>query len=388
MALTSGTVKVVFISNYAGPHRVCYRIGNTDPYVCVNVVCAGGGAQCEYDITVQVDNETCPVVSINGYVQPTCIDIASIDDRVAFDYEFTPSPTCLNYTATCETVGVSSFVINNPGSGYIVGAPPTIVVTGNATGAATVGAGAILTAVVSFASGGTGYTNGTYNNVPLLGGTGAGAQGSFTVVAGIVTAGLITSPGTGYTNNDLLSPDPVEMGPSTPLTSCTFEVTSDKGTIISITVTTVGSGYAAAPSVTIPPSGGITATASAELATCGELAVTGCTGIGGVIPTILNVGDQVAICKVGASPTPPAGFSMTLNGNCNCSCVNTVIGVSGTSGLFAYYYNKCSGEFVQGVLAVGGSPATINDCIVTGSLVTGNATGDAAPNIVYGASCP
>jgi hypothetical protein len=51
---------------------------------------------------------------------------------------------------------------------------------------------------------GTGYTNGTYPLVNLTGGTGTGANASFTVSGGVVTNFLIGSRGTGYTAGDVL----------------------------------------------------------------------------------------------------------------------------------------------------------------------------------------
>lgn len=52
---------------------------------------------------------------------------------------------------------------------------------------------------------GSGYTNGTYTNVALTGGTGTGAQATITVAGGIVTAVVITANGTGYTVGDDLT---------------------------------------------------------------------------------------------------------------------------------------------------------------------------------------
>jgi hypothetical protein len=60
MALVSVTLTVGFISQYAGDHRVCYRLGSTGPYDCSTIVtCTGGGAACSVNITLTVDNETC-----------------------------------------------------------------------------------------------------------------------------------------------------------------------------------------------------------------------------------------------------------------------------------------------------------------------------------------
>ena len=46
---------------------------------------------------------------------------------------------------------------------------------------------------------GTGYVNGTYTNVPLIGNTGTGATGDFTVIGGSVTTFSMRSGGKGYT---------------------------------------------------------------------------------------------------------------------------------------------------------------------------------------------
>ena len=52
---------------------------------------------------------------------------------------------------------------------------------------------------------GSGYTNGTYTNVAMTGGTGTGAQATITVAGGVVTAVVITANGTGYTVGDQLT---------------------------------------------------------------------------------------------------------------------------------------------------------------------------------------
>lgn len=54
-------------------------------------------------------------------------------------------------------------------------------------------------------TGGTGYTDGTYTNFPLTGGTGTGATATIIVAGGIVTSVTLTALGSGYTVNDVLS---------------------------------------------------------------------------------------------------------------------------------------------------------------------------------------
>ena len=387
MPATPANITVDFISNYTGPHRVCYRIGNVGPYTCFTVNCLGGGAACSYVIPISVDNETCPAVSFEGYVQPSCIDILSTSERVAFTYTFNPTPACLKYTVDCLNAPVASFVVTNPGSGYIPAAPPLIVVSGSATAVAVVGTGFILTQIIpSFIGGGSGYVDGVYLNVPLLGGTGAGALGTFSVVGGIVVSGEVTTPGNGYLDGEVLSPNPAFMGPSVPITTATFAITSDYGTITQLNVVTPGSGYTTPPSVTIPPSGGIPALGGAVLEPCPVINATGCSGLGGIIPNILQVGDSVELCKVGVAPVLSAQFGVNLNGNCACSCLTVTLGVTGLGGTIGYTYNDCNGAFVEGTLNLG-DPAIVT-CVVAGSLLAFNLSGDAAPSIAYGASCP
>ncbi len=46
---------------------------------------------------------------------------------------------------------------------------------------------------------GSGYTNGTYNNVPLTGGSGTGARANITVAGGVVTVVTLVQGGEGFT---------------------------------------------------------------------------------------------------------------------------------------------------------------------------------------------
>lgn len=76
---------------------------------------------------------------------------------------------------------------------------------------------------------GSGYTTGTYNNVPLIGGTGFGAAATMTVTSGIVTYVNITDPGVGYTVGDVLTVTNTNVG--------------NTGSGFSVTVTAVSGFY-------------------------------------------------------------------------------------------------------------------------------------------------
>lgn len=67
--------------------------------------------------------------------------------------------------------------------------------------------------------GGTGYTNGTYTNVPLTGSaTGVGATANITVAGGIVTVVTIVNAGSGYKVGDVLTAGSTYIGAGTSFT--------------------------------------------------------------------------------------------------------------------------------------------------------------------------
>lgn len=65
--------------------------------------------------------------------------------------------------------------------------------------------------IASF-TGGTLYTNGTYTNIPLTGGSGAGAVATITIAGGIVTTVTLTNGGNFYMVGDSLSFDAANIG--------------------------------------------------------------------------------------------------------------------------------------------------------------------------------
>jgi len=62
--------------------------------------------------------------------------------------------------------------------------------------------------------GGSGYPNAIYTNVPLTGGSGAGALATITVSGGSVTTVSVTNPGAGYESGDSLSASNTNLGGS------------------------------------------------------------------------------------------------------------------------------------------------------------------------------
>ncbi len=76
---------------------------------------------------------------------------------------------------------------------------------------------------------GAGYVNGFYNDVPLTGGAGAGAQAQITVAGGVVTQVILTASGNGYAPGNVLSAAAASLGGA--------------GAGFSIPVGTVGNNY-------------------------------------------------------------------------------------------------------------------------------------------------
>jgi hypothetical protein len=59
---------------------------------------------------------------------------------------------------------------------------------------------------------GSAYTDGVYNDVPLTGGSGSGAEATISVVGGAVATVTITARGAGYAVGDSLSADAADIG--------------------------------------------------------------------------------------------------------------------------------------------------------------------------------
>jgi hypothetical protein len=103
--LTPATITVNFQSNYAGPHRICWRQCNVGAYVCTNIVdCVGGGNTCSAIITVMVDPESCDSVCFEGYIQATCNPEGSPIGQIYWSKDYVPNPACKAYAITCTNL--------------------------------------------------------------------------------------------------------------------------------------------------------------------------------------------------------------------------------------------------------------------------------------------
>ena len=69
-----------------------------------------------------------------------------------------------------------------------------------------------IVTILGTITGGTLYTNGTYTNIPLTGGSGAGAVATITIAGGIVTGVTLTNGGNFYIVGDVLSFSATNIG--------------------------------------------------------------------------------------------------------------------------------------------------------------------------------
>ena len=105
-------------------------------------------------------------------------------------------------TITVSSNTVTAVTITSAGENYVVA--DTL-----SAAAATLGNGVNTLGSIT---GGSGYTNGTYTDVDLTGGTGTGAKADITVSVGAVTAVTLTARGVGYTASDALSAAATDIG--------------------------------------------------------------------------------------------------------------------------------------------------------------------------------
>lgn len=79
-------------------------------------------------------------------------------------------------------------------------------------------------------TGGSGYTNGTYENVALTGGSGSGAKATITVSGGAVTSVTLTSGGSYYVVGNTLSASTTDIGAGTSFSVPVSAVDNASGT--------------------------------------------------------------------------------------------------------------------------------------------------------------
>jgi hypothetical protein len=399
------TITINYTANYLGDHRICYRRVGDTLYCCLTDTVAALGPQTfVIDFTSAPDycfgtaeEVPVPVVSdctanYEGYIQPTCEDIASLNNRTAFTADFTTVPTCLRYSIGCDETGIDQIVVVLNGTLY--NTIPAITISGAGGATYTVhmyvpSNGATI--VAGGAGSGAGYTNGDV--LTVAGGVGTAAQITVNTVdgGGGITSYTVTTLGD-YTT---LPVDPVAVAGGSGA-GATFNLTYS---VLSVEVTAPGTYNTSVPTVTFdaPGGGGVTATGFAVMLPCQSLDPPTC-GIksddGTPNPGLtiqLEYLTSANFCKVGAAPAPP-GYTVGINvlNTVCCDCV--LLTMSAISGIvpFVFYTDPVTKDFMYldngGVGFSGPGPIVTAIPAISGSWgVAPGYSGNV--DIVVGAAC-
>lgn len=135
------------------------------------------------------------VVIVDGSTRGFTIDLT--------DHSFAEIVSDAFYGADVVRYLDTYFLFNRPGTNqfyWSVSQPTQAMFVGSGVTAGTV------------TSGGTGYVDGVYPKVPLIGGTGSGLEVKITVTAGVAAVNEIVSEGSAYQTGDVLSVDAASLG--------------------------------------------------------------------------------------------------------------------------------------------------------------------------------
>jgi hypothetical protein len=346
MATISATITVDFIANYAGPHRVCFRIqGSGDPYDCTTLVnCVGGATACQAIINTLVNSTSCDgTVIFEGYIQAACEDVLSTSGRLPWTANFVPNVVCERYEVLCARGGIQAVNPNPAGQEYLVADALTIVRNGadpetldGTISIATVGTG-VINSISSLLAGGTLYT--ALDVLTINGSAGAGATIRVDTIGGggeILTYTLLTN-GAGY-----IGPFTFSGGTGS---GANFDIVDGVdydtfGSILTVTVSVPGL-YSIPPTVTITTGTGAGAQLDVVLEPCAIYTNVGVDCVGGdqvdIADGDLDVGETFATCiEGGLAGATPSVYDVTQSGCCipedSASTVCTDVHLENASG--------------------------------------------------------
>ena len=330
MALVTATITIDFTANYAGTHRICWRIqGSGDPYDCATTVnCVGSGATCQAIINPTVNTTSCDgTVVFEGYIQAACEDILSVSGRLVWTADFVPNQVCDKFNITCE-IGTATNPggwLTDRGENYIALDPIILTrqlgdtqILDAIVNVATVGDG-VINSVPGLQAPGTGYAATDTIDIAGVAGAGAFITVDSTIGGGEIATFTLTNGGAGY------------IGPLTfAVTSGagvggSFDITegvdyNDFGSILTLNISNAGL-YSIKPTVSVTSGTGSGALfTEAELTKCPEWLALGNDCIGStpvdVLDQTLSVGSTFSTCLVGGIAATPARYAVTELGCC------------------------------------------------------------------------
>ena len=326
MATVTATITVDFTANYAGPHRVCFRIqGSGDPYDCSTVVnCVGGGTACQAIINTPVNTTSCDgTVVFEGYIQAECEDILSTNGRLVWTANFVPNVVCQRTELLCARGDIDTVIGNPAGQEYLLADTLAIVRNGSDTetldgtiSIASVGDG-IINTISALAAAGTGYVAAEVLTIVDGGATGAGATITIDTVGGSgeITGYTLTTNGTDYIGPFTFTGGSGAGADFTITDGVDYDVF---GSITGVTIS-VGGLYGITPTVVITTGTGSGAILEVGLDACPEIVNIGtdCNSDLLTIPAGMNVGESFALCLDGGiTGVVPSQFETSESGCC------------------------------------------------------------------------
>jgi hypothetical protein len=196
------------------------------------------------------------------------------------------------------------------------------------------GSGIISELTASSLNGGSGYTNGTYLNVPLTGGTGEGAKANMVISGGQITTISLTDGGIRYTVGDILSASE-GIG---------------AGSNFSIVVgSVIGNGI-----------GRYEVATSTDVSSTVPLTITGASSVSGSGPYLVTFSFDAP------GYIPRVGTYYTITGNSNTNYNKRVISTASTSTSVTVAYDVSPGTYGSGVTKVWGQGNIIRVNLSTG----------------------
>lgn len=339
------TITINYTANYLGNHRICYRQVGTTNYCCLTDVVSALGPQtfiidfatpADYcdgtanEVVVPIETD-CGPFDYEGYIQPTCEDLVSTNNRTPWTASFTTTPDCLAYIISCDSAGVGSVIIVDAGAGY-VSIPGTTITGGGGSGAT------VQTLMCTYPTGGIGINNqGTDyvigENVFISGGTGTPIQVQVLTIGGageLLTFALV---GVGL-YSVLPGIANVASTASGIGVNATFNINYQLAAIL---VTAPGDDYTTIPTVNIPivtPSPG---SATAVLAPCDDFTTPSC---GSTATVGISVGQSAVFCDTTGTPVlADDGYSVVPDPAVTCcGCSNITAAALGLGEIIPYIY--------------------------------------------------
>lgn len=193
---------------YTGNMRTEYRATNGTLYCVIGPNIYVVSSTLEFTLVGSVPDKTTPcsfsdnglvIIVVDGSSTGYAIDLATNAFGTITDPAF--------YGGTTVVYQDTFFILNRPGTAQFY------LSLSNVTFDMLTGVvGAIFAGTIT--GPGTGYVDGTYSNVGLIGGSGTGAQATVVVVGGLVTSVTITVEGVAYQNGDVLSANNSSLGGS------------------------------------------------------------------------------------------------------------------------------------------------------------------------------